>query len=77
MTEEAFVIFVYLILYKCFLPEYLIIYSGLEPFYNLIEDRLVEHHSLAIHNACDITACKQLPTLQYNTVASCIKRVYP
>ena len=77
MTKEALVIFVNLIIYQSLLAHQLTIDTFLETFYDFLQNRLIENHLLTTHAGSHIATGQEFPTLQDNTIATCIKNIHP
>ena len=77
MTQKAFVVFVNLVAYKCFLVIHLLLYCVAKLVYNLFKNRLIENILLAIHHAQHIIACEQFATLQNDAVTMGVQSIYP
>ena len=77
MAQETLVILVYLVSDKSLLPKNLVTHHALELLYNLFENGLIKHQSLAIHHACHVAPRKQFAAFEYNSIATCVKNVEP
>ena len=77
MTQKAFVVFVYLIVYKSLLPYQCAADVFLKPLHYFLQYRLVENHSLSGHYAGNILTCEHLPAFQDDAVATGIEHIHP
>ena len=77
MAQETLVILVYLVSDESLLPKNLVAHHALELLYNLFENGLIKHQSLAIHHAGYVAPRKQFAAFEYNPIATCIEHVEP